>query len=122
MIVDDESSICATIGAFLRRFRYRVLTAENGRSALAILREHHDEVKLVVTDMVMPEMDGVSFLRELQREFPHVRTVATSGLVERNEIVDAGLKDVDGFLEKPYLGDDLVREIQRLLPAKLLGR
>ncbi len=115
MIVDDESSICATIGAFLKNHHYRVLTAENGISALAILREHKGEVKLVVTDMVMPEMNGLELLRQLQKEFPTIRTIGTSGLLSRDEILKEGLNDVDAFLEKPYLSDALLAEIRRLL-------
>lgn len=117
MIVDDEPSICATIGTFLQNHHYRVLTAENGKNALAILRERQGEVRLVVTDMVMPEMNGIEFLRELQREFPKVRTIATSGLVGRGEIIQEGLKDVDVFMEKPYLSAELLTEIRRLLAS-----
>ena len=64
----------------------------------------------------MPEMNGIEFLRELQKDFPEVRTIGTSGLMDRGELIKEGLRDVDAFLEKPYLSDELLTEIRRLLP------
>ena len=68
LIVDDEPNLRKILSAQLSRDGYDVLTAEDGEKGLAMLREHH--IDLVITDLKMPKVDGMTLLREALREEP----------------------------------------------------
>jgi DNA-binding response OmpR family regulator len=71
LIVDDEPNLRKILSAQLSRDGYDVLTAEDGEKGLAALREHH--IDLVITDLKMPKVDGMTLLREALREARNVR-------------------------------------------------
>src|SRR5476651_72411 len=73
LIVDDEPNLRKILSAQLSRDGYDVLTAEDGEQGLQILREHH--IDLVVTDLKMPKVDGMTLLREALREDPDLPVV-----------------------------------------------
>lgn len=115
LFVDDETSICDTISVLLKKSGYRVLTAENGRVALDQIREHRHDLKLVVTDIVMPVMDGIALIGEIQRDFPDLKIIATSGLTGEAELKSSGVREVAGFMEKPYPRNALLQRIHQVL-------
>ena len=78
LVVDDQKSVRETVCEFLKNAGYYVLRAENGREALAIASEA-ERIDLVITDMLMPEVDGVELIRSLRRTLPDVRIFAMSG-------------------------------------------
>src|SRR5437868_13276270 len=59
LVVDDELAILKLITALLKTSGYKTLSAMNGREAFALFKEHENEINLLITDIVMPEMDGV---------------------------------------------------------------
>lgn len=115
LVVDDEASIREMTGRTLVAFGYRVLAAEDGTHAVALLAQHPGQVAAVVLDMMMPFMDGVATARALRRMDPHVKLIASSGLAEKRKIAEAEEAGFAAFLPKPYTADDLLRALSHAL-------
>lgn len=119
LIVDDEVDIVAGMKALLEQQNYRVLVAKNGLEALAVIHRHGPDLDAVVTDVMMPEMDGVELIRVLRNKHPHLRVVASSGLGSeeggstRADELEA--LSVNTFLAKPYSVDKLLAALHGLL-------
>ncbi|MEY2518727.1 MAG: two-component system, cell cycle sensor histidine kinase and response regulator CckA [Verrucomicrobiota bacterium] len=79
LIVDDEKTILQVAKELLERHGYQVLTAEDAPEALAIFALRKDEIKLVLTDLAMPLMDGIALIRTLQKMKPDVCVIASTG-------------------------------------------
>ncbi len=79
LIVDDEASILTITGQTLQAFGYRVLTATDGADAVAVYARNMNEIAVVLTDMMMPVMDGPATIHALMRLNPAVKIVAASG-------------------------------------------
>jgi len=79
LLVDDEKPILQVAQALLEGHGYRVLTAGEATEALAIFAIRKDEIKLVLTDLAMPLMDGITLIRTLQKMKPDVRVIASTG-------------------------------------------
>jgi len=99
LVVDDEQGIRDMLARHLRFVGYEVLRAGNGREALAILE--HQCVDVVVTDLVMPEMDGVALMRALREGYPTVPFVAITGHVELRHLLTAMRLGAEDCLFKP---------------------
>jgi len=115
LVVDDEPSILEITRETLEDHGYRVLTAPNGRAAVATYERHRGEIKVVLTDMSMPLMDGPTAIKTLLAVDPAVRIIACSGLRS-----DPGAEQVKGlkvkaFLTKPYTASTLLRTLQKVL-------
>lgn len=112
LVIDDEEPILTMTAEVLQRFGYRVLTAGDGMAGLALFRERHAEIALVLTDAMMPTMQS-SALVPLMREIePAVPVVTMSGLAPEVEAVSGPGKL---FLPKPFRPDDLLVMIQTAL-------
>jgi two-component system cell cycle sensor histidine kinase/response regulator CckA len=81
--------------------------------------EQKSEVRVVITDMMMPYMDGAATIRALRRLNPAVKVIATSGLVASGHSRDALALGVDAILSKPYTADTLLQTIRRVLALPL---
>jgi PAS domain S-box-containing protein len=111
LVVDDELAIREMTRLNLETFGFRVITANNGAEAVALYAKRSDEISLVLTDIMMPVMDGAAAAQELRRINPDVRIVAVSG-IEINEDTRANVND---FLAKPYTAVDLVKMVLSVL-------
>jgi CheY-like chemotaxis protein len=114
-LVDDEASILAITARTLVAFDYKVISATDGAEAVALYAQHKDDLALVVTDMMMPIMDGGALIRVLTRINPAVKIVATSGLSANksgNKILGASIRH---FLTKPYTADVLLQTVRAIL-------
>jgi len=115
LVVDDEPSILEITKETLEDHGYRVLTANNGRVAVATYERHRGEIKVVLTDLSMPLMDGPTAIKSLLALDPDVRIVACSGLRS-----DPGAEQVKGllvkaFLTKPYTATTLLSTLRKVL-------
>jgi PAS domain S-box-containing protein len=115
LVVDDEESIREITKGTLETFGYRVLTASDGTQAVAIYADHQDDVAVVLTDMMMPFMDGPATIRALQRMNPNVRIIAASGLGGSRRAADASLAGVEIFLDKPYTAEKLLKALAKII-------
>ncbi|HSE21958.1 MAG TPA: PAS domain S-box protein [Pyrinomonadaceae bacterium] len=113
LVVDDEESIREITKGTLETFGYRVLTATDGTEAVAIYADNKSDIAAVLTDMMMPFMDGPATIRALQRMNPDVRIIAASGLGARAG--EASLAGVQIFLDKPYTAETLLKALAKIL-------
>jgi PAS domain S-box-containing protein len=115
LVVDDEESIREITRGTLETFGYKVLTASDGTEALAAYADKKNEIAVVLTDMVMPFMDGPATIRALQRMNPKVRIIAASGLGTGHHAGEGALEGVSVFLNKPYTAEKLLKTLAEVL-------
>jgi two-component system cell cycle sensor histidine kinase/response regulator CckA len=115
LIVEDAPMVRTLVSEMLKSYGYTVLEAENGREAVAIVRDHDGPIDLLLTDVVMPELNGRELADELVVSRPGMRVLFTSGY-PADTIVRSGIADADvEFIQKPYLANDLAQKIRSLL-------
>ncbi|HET6853304.1 MAG TPA: PAS domain S-box protein, partial [Pyrinomonadaceae bacterium] len=115
LVVDDEESIREITRGTLETFGYRVLTANDGTEALALYADKKNDIAAVLTDMVMPFMDGPATIRALQRMNSKVRIIAASGLGTGQRAGEGVLEGVSIFLNKPYTAEKLLTALAQVL-------
>ncbi len=118
LVVDDEASIATITKLILENHNYRVLTAHDGPEALALFAQHMDGVDLVITDMMMPYMDGAALIRTLQRMSARVRFIASTGHGDQPRDVELQGLGVTATLTKPYDVARLLTTVQQLLGTR----
>jgi PAS domain S-box-containing protein len=115
LVVDDEPAVRRLAETVLSRNGYRTLLAADGREGLSLYQQHRADIKLVVSDLMMPQMDGPALIRGL-RELPSdVKTIIITGLGEENRISEAKAAGVDAILNKPFTAEQLLTNIKQLL-------
>jgi PAS domain S-box-containing protein len=114
LVVDDEENILQTAQTILETHNYRVLTARDGIDAIAGYAEHWRDIRLVIIDMMMPEMDGLSAVRALQHINPQVEVLAMSGLAGDYR-QSAQALGIHTFLTKPFTTQELLQMIHTQL-------
>ncbi|HEX6625479.1 MAG TPA: PAS domain S-box protein, partial [Pyrinomonadaceae bacterium] len=115
LVVDDEEAIRRITKGTLETFGYKVLTAGDGTEAVALYAENSGEIKAVLTDMLMPFMDGLATIRALRRMNPRVKVIAASGLTGNGQSAEAEAAGVKTFLAKPYTAEKLLKTLAELL-------
>ena len=115
LVVDDESSIRLVLKQTLESFGYRVLTAADGMKAVATYTERQGQIALVLTDMMMPGMDGNETIRAIKKLDPKARIVAATGLVTDDYLSKAADAGAVAFLRKPYSAEVLLRTLNQVL-------
>ena len=118
LVVDDEESIREITRGTLETFGYSVLTASDGTEALALYADRKNEIAVVLTDMVMPFMDGPATIRALQRMNPTVCIIAASGLGAGLRAGEGALEGVSVFLNKPYTAEKLLTTLAQVLRVR----
>jgi PAS domain S-box-containing protein len=117
LLVDDEESVRIMGIRMLERVGFEVLAAMDGREALEIFRERHEEIALVLLDLTMPDLDGEEAFRELRRIDNQVCVVMSSGYTESEIAPRFAGKRLSGFLQKPYTLDALTQCLRNALGA-----
>jgi PAS domain S-box-containing protein len=115
LVIDDEASILTITSETLRTFGYKVLTAIDGADALGIYLQHRSEVNVVLTDMMMPVLDGPATIHALMRINPAVKIIAASGLNMNSSVAKASGDGVKHFLPKPYTAGTLLKTVRIIL-------
>lgn len=111
LVVDDEDSIRDITKTSLETHNYKAITASDGIEAIALYAEHRDEISVVLTDMLMPSMDGLTTIRTLKKINPNVKIIAVSGLASTEKVNAAADIGVKAFLSKPYTAKQLLQTI-----------
>jgi CheY-like chemotaxis protein len=115
LVVDDEELVRTLTGKMIERHGFSVLTASGGREATRLFCEHQHEVRCVVLDRTMPDMDGLETFRELRRIRPDVRVILSSGYGKEAATEQFSGQGLAGFLQKPYKLSTLIARIQEAL-------
>ncbi len=117
LLVDDESSIRDIGKTMLEKKGYTVITACDGRVALDIFREKHDEIDCVILDLTMPHMDGEETYREMRRVQSDVRCIISSGY-NRQDVTRRFIgKGLAGFIQKPYKLSELITKLKEVIDS-----
>ncbi len=124
LVVDDEPAIREAAASTLEAHGYHVFTAEDGTDALALFFQRREEISLVLSDISMELMDGVTLTRSIRRLEPSAKVVISTGQgtpEQREELASLG---VLAFLDKPYIGEKLLRTVHdalHLAPATFVA-
>jgi PAS domain S-box-containing protein len=117
LLVEDESMVRELAARVLRNQGYTVIEAADGREALQTALQSPTPIHLLLTDIIMPHMNGKILAKELQAAFPEIKLLFTSGysdnVVTRQGLVDAGYE----FIEKPFSPAELAQKVRRVLDA-----
>jgi len=117
LLVEDEESLLKLGRRVLESGGYTVLTASDGQEALKILSDRPGKVNLLVTDMVMPGMDGVELARRTFAAAPGVRILYMSGYTEEAVSVEYVTAANRAFIQKPFSPDSLLLKVRLVLDS-----
>ena len=115
LLIDDEPDICEVAKHTLESCGYRVLATFDGQKAIEIFQQYQNEIEVVLTDMMMPNMDGPAVIRELKSLNPDVKVIATSGIRSTGKLSEAVQAGINFFLPKPYTADKLLATLADVL-------
>ena len=116
LVVDDESEICDFLKVFFEEREFQVRTANSGQAALAEVEKLQPQI--VLLDVHMPGMDGMSTLREIKKRYPAIKVIMVTALETREKIEEAMRLGADNYITKPlsleYLEKDVQEKITQL--------
>ncbi|MBZ5540712.1 MAG: PAS domain-containing protein [Acidobacteriia bacterium] len=115
LVVDDEEGVREVAVEFLTARGYNVLAAESGKQALEIARKQQGPIHLVITDAVMPGMNGPAMVKWLGEIRSGFKVLYISGYADEGSILDEALARGDHFLQKPFFLEVLGRTVRSLL-------
>jgi PAS domain S-box-containing protein len=115
LLVEDEKNLCVLTRNLLEHYGYSVLEAESGAQALAISRQNTAPIHLLLTDIVMPGINGRALAQTLSKERPGIRVVYMSGYTGQTVGGQTILSPGSHFLQKPFTREDLARKIREAL-------
>ena len=113
LVVDDESAVLNLLTALLKTRGYKTLAATNGREALALFKEHEDDVNLLITDVVMPEMNGIELAVQVRSLRPNLPVLFVSGFCEN---IPGSLQEWEA-VDKPFKPQELLKKIVDILTS-----
>jgi CheY-like chemotaxis protein len=111
LVADDEALLRGLIRTLLHDEGYRVLTAADGNDALRVSRVHKGTIDLLLTDVQMPRLDGISTYRRINNERAGIKVLFMSGAVPESLELPKGLP----FLPKPFVIDALCTKVREVL-------
>ncbi len=117
LVVDDDVEVREMIKKMLSGQNYDVLLAANGNESMKIIKNEPD-IDIVITDIIMPEKEGIETILEIKRDFPHIRILAISGGGRgdpQNYLVLAKGLGADLTLGKPFIKQELLEAVNALL-------
>lgn len=115
LLAEDEDSVRAVAREALERRGYRVLAAADGPSALKLARECPEKIDLLLTDVVMPGMNGRELAETLLRERPDTRVLFASGYTDDSALLHGVRTDEVSFIQKPFTPPALVQSVREVL-------
>lgn len=120
LVVEDDPDLREALSDTLALSRYRVLTAVDGRHAVETLEKH--AVGLVISDVQMPNMNGLALLHEIKSRWPHVPVLLMTAYGVISQAVEAMREGAADYLVKPFEVSDLISKVARtMLPASFSG-
>jgi len=117
LVVDDEPNIRNMSAAMLSRHGYRVLTAADGAEAIALFAPRSKEIRVVITDLSMPNLDGAALAGVVRRLNPGVKIIAVSGLDAEARGEQSAGRFSHAFIVKPFRPEALLKTVHELLRA-----
>lgn len=118
LLVEDEEQIRAIASTTLRKAGYTVLTAASAEEALQISTKHSGNIHLLITDVVMPGMNGVNLSHQLMTKRPTTKVLYISGYTDGELNMYETIKDQQAFLSKPFTPTELATTVRQLLDTQ----
>ena len=119
LVVDDERHVLKTCAKMVELAGFRVITAHDGLDAVATYREYQDEIDLVLMDLTMPKMDGLTAMAGIYEIRPDIKVILASGFNQEELSERITGKAPSGFIRKPYSMSVLSAELHRVMAAEL---
>ena len=118
LLVEDEDAVRNIVRIVLTRFGYKVIQAANGTEALQVLNEHHESIDMLITDVVMPGLQGPEVAKAVVAKIPSVRVIFMSGYVDDARTREGLADATSSFIQKPFTSDELAFKVRSVLDAK----
>ncbi|MBT3229637.1 MAG: response regulator [Candidatus Marinimicrobia bacterium] len=115
LIIDDEKSIRDVLVTFFEEKGYNVLTANDGRGGITQFQHHPTD--LVITDIVMPRIEGIATIREIRKQSKSVKIIAMTGYVD-SYLKEAIILGADDSIVKPFNTEDLMAVVDRVMGSE----
>ncbi len=115
LLVDDEAAVREMTSETLEAFGYRTLIARDGAEAVAIYAQRRDEIDVVLTDVMMPVMDGPAAILVLRKMSPDVKIIGASGLTTGPGVAELDKMGVQHFIAKPYTAHLVLTTLEKVL-------
>ena len=122
LVVDDELPVLLATQQALEAFGYRVAVAAGGAEAIKVFTDMRSEIAAILTDMMMPRMDGPTMIQVLRYIDPALPIIAASGFSTEQQVAKAASLGVKHFLPKPCSIGTLLRTLKQVLPVSPLPR
>jgi DNA-binding NtrC family response regulator len=119
LIVDDEQEILDVIGEMLGSLGYSSQGVKQGTEALRLIKKR--KFDLVITDLIMPEMGGLIFIKKLRRQAKDIPIIITAGVDLKDSCVDLNKYGINDFIRKPFFIDDVDKKLKKLLEESKLA-
>jgi two-component system cell cycle sensor histidine kinase/response regulator CckA len=117
LLVEDETAVRVIVRTVLRRHGYAVIEADSPSQAIATFNERASEIDLLLTDVLMPEMDGPSLARQLMAIRPALRILFMSGYTDTALVGELANPNI-GFVSKPFDAATLASRVQTILACR----
>lgn len=117
LLVDGEALLRRLIRRILQAHGYMVLEASRGMDALQICQQHEGPIHLLLTDVLMPEMNGQNLAERVTALRPHIRVLYMSGYTDSALVALFELKTETAFIQKPFIPDALASKVREILGA-----
>ena len=118
LIVDDEEDITHLTEKFLQLEKYETISCSNGYDALEIVEEKHDDIALILLDIMLPGMNGYEILTEIKSRYPKILVVLFSVKNFSEDIQKGKELGADGYLVKAISGNEIIAYIKNILKKK----
>jgi PAS domain S-box-containing protein len=117
-IVEDEEEVCRFASDALTSLGYNVYKANNGRLALEQIKTESLKIDLIITDLIMPELNGKEFIEKVQNFNPEIKVIYVSGYTDNHIVHNGMLEEGVNFVQKPYSVKTLAAAVRRVLDEK----
>jgi PAS domain S-box-containing protein len=118
LFVDDEATVRNVARAVMQHLNFIPLIATDGADGLMQAAQHRTEIRAIITDLHMPRMDGLAFVREVRLLLPEIPIVVASGRMEEDDAAKLTARGVTGRLDKPFTQAQLAEALRNLLATK----
>jgi PAS domain S-box-containing protein len=115
LVAEDDGKVRDLFKSVLESLGYKVLDAENGIEALRLYDAKRDDIELVITDMVMPEMSGVELSRTLKERDPYLKIIGVSGYPTRMQVKEMRDSGIIEWISKPFKLQDIAFKVHKVL-------
>ncbi len=116
LVIDDDNAVLKYISEILKHDGFNVFATDNGQKAFEQLAQSQD-VTVVITDLIMPQQEGIEIIKKIKSEYPHIKIVAISGggrINPESRLQLAISFGVDATLKKPFGRKELLNTLKNL--------